>query len=505
VSDSKPDSYSQILKSTSIIGGASIINILVGLLRVKVVAVLLGPAGVGLIGLLQNLMATASTVSALGFGNVGTRQIAEAMGRDDQVEIDSARRALFWGTMLLGLLGGTSFWLLRDILALKILSDGSQGANIGWLAVGVMLAVAAGSQRALLNGMRRIGDIARVSVFSSLLAAILGVGAVWSWGANGVLLFVLAAPLSSFVLGHLFVARLPKIASPPTPVAELSKQWGVMARLGVAFMFAGLVTTLGQLIVRATVQKGFGDEALGHFQASWAISMVYIGLVLSAMGTDYYPRLTAAIRDNSIVNQLVNEQSEVALLLAAPVLLFMLGFTPWIIELLYSAEFSGAVPILRWQVLGDVLKVASWSLGFVILAAGDGRIYMVTESLAMLVFTGVTWIGLPLIGLEATGVAFLAMYVVYLPVVYFLARRRTGFVFSGMVKKLLISLIGCAVLVRLAGNVYPLLGAGVGFVTVVGFGLFAIFRLSHMIQLGGPVGKIVAVIQAKLPQVLLRK
>ena len=72
---SKDGSYRQILRSSSIIGGASVINIVVGLLRIKVAAVLFGPSGVGLIGLLTNLASTASAVAGLGFGNVGTRQI----------------------------------------------------------------------------------------------------------------------------------------------------------------------------------------------------------------------------------------------------------------------------------------------------------------------------------------------------------------------------------------------------------------------------------------------
>ncbi len=110
--------------------------------------------------------------------------------------------------------------------------------------------------------------------------------------------------------------------------------------------------------------------------------MTYIGFVLTAMGTDYYPRLTAAIHDHATVNRLVNEQTEVALLLAGPVFLAMLGLAPWVIQLLYSSRFRPAVDVLRWQMLGDVLKVASWPLGFIILAAGDGRTFMLTESLA---------------------------------------------------------------------------------------------------------------------------
>jgi len=482
-------SYRQILRSSSIIGGASVIKILIGLLRTKVAAVLLGPAGIGLIGLFHSLIATASTVSALGFGNVGTRQIAEANGSEDAQAVAAVRRALFWGTLGLAVIGAGVFWLLRDALATTVIGDADASGTVGWLAIGVALTVAAGSQGALLNGLRRIGDIARVSVLSALLSALLGVGALWLLGDKGVLFFVLVGPLSSFLLGHWFVSRLPRVQGSRTLFRVLLEQWKTLARLGAAFMVAGLAVTVGQLVVRTIVQRELGAEALGHFQAAWMISMTYIGFVLGAMGTDYYPRLTATIRDHAATNQLVNEQTEVALLLAGPVLVAMLGLAPWVIELLYSSQFAEAAIVLRWQVLGDLLKVASWPLGFIILAAGDGRAFMLVESLAIAVFVGLTWVGLPIMGIEATGIAFVGIYVFYLPTVYWLARRRTGFAWQRRVYLLLIRLLAVAGIVFIAGAWSKWLGAGLGVAAAAILGLFGLARLGHMADLGGSVGR----------------
>ena len=94
-------SYRRILKGTSIIGGASFINLAIGVIRTKVLAVLLGPTGVGLASLYTGVMGTASTVATMGLGPVGTRQIAEAFSKDDAHAIMVARRALFWATMFL--------------------------------------------------------------------------------------------------------------------------------------------------------------------------------------------------------------------------------------------------------------------------------------------------------------------------------------------------------------------------------------------------------------------
>jgi len=483
-------SHRQILRSSSIIGGASLINILIGLLRIKVVAVLLGPAGVGLVGILLNLMSTVATIAALGFGTVGTRQIAEAVGREDQPTIDTARRALFWGTLFLAVVGGILFWSLRHVLADKVLADPGMASTVGWLAVGVALTVVAGSQGALLTGMRRIGDFARVQVCTAVISTVLGLAAIWSLGEAGLLLYIVAGPLAAFVSSKYYIARLPKIQSPPVPFVLLAEQWKTMAQLGMAFMLAGLVGMLGQLAVRTMVQHQLGADSLGHFQAAWMISMTYLGFVLGAMGTDYYPRLTAVIHDHAAVNRLVNEQTEVALLLAGPVLLGMLALAPWVVRLLYSAEFDAATDVLRWQILGDVLKIASWPLGFVILAAGAGRTFMLSESVAMTVFVVVTWLVLPWLGIQATGISFLIMYLVYLPLVFWLAKRRTGFAWSRAAGWNAGLLLCAAVLTAGCGAWDEWLGFFGGFLLAGLSVLIALLRLAYMSGLGGPVGRV---------------
>jgi PST family polysaccharide transporter len=486
---SKDGSYRQILRSSSIIGGASVINILVGLLRIKVAAVLLGPAGVGLIGLLTSLASTTSVVAGLGFGNVGTRQIAEAVGKKNAAAMAAARRALFWGSLILALLGATVFWLLRGVFAVRVLGDASLSNDVGWLALVVALTVAAASQTALLNGMRQIGDLARVSVLSALLSTLLGVGALMLWGRGGLIAFVIAAPLASFLLGHMYVVRLPKIEAPRTPLPVLAGQWAVLAKLGAAFMVAGLAATLGQLAVRTLVQRQLGSDALGFFQAASTISMTYIGFVLTAMGTDYYPRLTATIHDHATVNRMVNEQTEVALLLAGPVFLAMMGLAPWVIELLYSSSFHPATNVLRWQVLGDVLKVASWPLGFIILASGKGHTYLLTETLAVSVFVILTWLGLPLLGVEATGVAFLVMYVVYLPTVYWLAWRKTGFRWGAQIWWILGLLILFAGAALVAAKWSVTISIIAGLILSLGFGFYSFSRLAHKTNMTGSLGQ----------------
>ena len=493
-------SYRQILRSSSIIGGASVINIVLGIARMKVAAVFLGPAGVGLIGLLTNLTGVATAVAGMGVGNVGVRQIAEAAGKNDEAAIAQVRRALFWATLFLAALGAGVFWLLRGVLADKVLHDPALASDVGWLALAVGLAIASASQNALLNGLRRIGDLSRVSVYSGALSAVLGVAVLAIWGRAGLLAFILIAPIASFVLGHWYVSRLPKVAEVNVPFSELRQQWSTLAKLGFAFMLSGLVGMLGQLLVRSMIQKELGLQELGYFQAAWTISMTYIGFVLGAMGADYYPRLTAAISDHAAVNRMVNEQTEVALLLAAPVLLAMMALAPWVIQLLYSREFQPAAEVLHWQILGDILKVASWPLGFIILAAGDGKTFVFSETVGIGTFVLLTWLTLPSLGLEASGLSFIGLYAAYLPLVFWLAKRRTKFSWASLVVKQMALLFASTCLIMVLARYSQAFAAGFGLLLSAVFGVYGFSRLAHKAMLAGKVGKL-----ASLSQRYMRK
>lgn len=451
----------------------------------KVVALLLGPAGVGLAGLYLSLVQAASSVASLGIGNAGTRQIATAHAEGGQQAVDRMRRVLFWGGTALSLIGAAIFWLLSGWLAGFVLADEKRAAEVGWLAVGVALTVAAGSQSALLTGLRRIGDLARINIGVGITGSAVSALALWLWGWQGLFVMVLTAPVLSFLLGHIYVARLGAPAGPPVRLPELSREWMILAQLGFPLMLSGLVTTLGHLAARALVRRELGEDALGQFQAAWSVGMTYLGFVLSAMGTDFYPRLTAVIGDHAAANKMINEQTEVALLLCGPALLIMLGLAPWLIQLLYSAEFGPSVEILRWQLLGDILKVLSWPLGFAILAKGASKSFFLTELTANVVLILGIYTLLPLIGIKATGVAFLASYCAYVPLVWWLGGRSIGFKWTGTVKLQLLMLICAALVVELMARWSPQAGAVAGILVAGGMALWAWLRLAKALPVSG--------------------
>lgn len=376
-------------------------------------------------GLYQNIVTLVATVAGCGIGSSGVRQLAAASGSVNTLAL--VRRALWIANVFLGFAGMLFLWALRKEVALWVFGDSARVAEVGWLGVGVLLTLIAGSQTALLQGLRRIGDLALIKILGAILGGFLGVGFVWVMGEPGVLWFVISAPAISALIAAYFASRLPHAIVVWGGEHTLRKEWKVMLKQGVPFMGAALLTVATQFMVRSLVTREFGLSASGHFQAAWSISMTYLGFVLGSMGADYYPRLTQSIGDQESAKKLVNEQMQAAILLAAPVLTAMIGFAPWVIEILYSSEFAQTVEILRWQVMGAVLKVICWPMGFIILAQGRSKIFLCSEFAWNAVYLSLIFGGFSTFGVAVTGLAFFWAYVVYFLILLVLSWKLLGF------------------------------------------------------------------------------
>lgn len=424
----RSSAYRQILRTTAIIGGASAANVLIGLIRNKAAALMLGPAGVGSIGLLLNIVLTVAGLAGMGVAMASVRTFATP---DVDCSSAEARRALTVLTTSLAIVGAVAIWLFREPVARYALGNAGNARMVGWLAPAIALTIWSGAQLALLNGLRRIGDLARVQIVGSSLGTVLGLAALGLWRENGTLAYVLASPLSMVIAGFAYTRSLPIPALAIRPSRVRAKMFAFL-RLGIPMMLGATTLPLGLLAVRAITDRHLGGVALGQFTAAWTLSVTYVSLVLSAMGTDYFPRLSAIIGDKDRVVHEINSSIEVSMFLSLPLMMAMQALSPWLLSILYSSSFTGASSLLRIQVAGDVLKVVSWPFAFVLLALGRGFSYWLVESSIVAALVVGTYLTVPVIGLMGIGIGYLIGYLVYFCVLYVMMRRRFGFRFLGI-------------------------------------------------------------------------
>ena len=416
----------KILKASAIVGSGSLVSIGTGIIRNKIFALILGPYGIGLYGLMQSVMSVVSNICGIGLSSSGVRQIALAKSESDDVLMSRSRDIMRGASAVLGLIGALFLYAFRYKLSVIVFGNQDYAHDVAILGVGVWAVTVSGSQTAIVNGLRKISDLTRITIIKAVVSMMVSIAAIWMWRFDGIAFSVMMVPCIGLLSSWWYSRKIVMIR------VDISFQASVgilrsLFRMGVVFMLSSAMMIGTQLLVRIIITRKLGIDATGQFQAAWSISMTYLGFVLGAMGTDYYPRLTAITNDQAAINKIVNEQTEVALLLAGPVVLVMLTLTSQAITVLYSGKFVEAISVLRWQVLGDLFKVISWTIGFILLAKGQGRLFLVSELSWNVVYLSFIWIGLSKYGVVAAGMAFLIAYIMYFLIVWLVVSLTNAF------------------------------------------------------------------------------
>lgn len=426
----KADSpYKQILRPTFIMGGSSVINSLLAIVRIKFIALLLGPSGVGLIGIYQMISSMVSTLCGMGISDSGVRQIAEASGRDDQELVARTVLVVRRVAMFSGIAGSCLLYLFRSNCSQMTFGNSAHAGDIAILSVTILLAAVYASQLALIQGLRRIVDLAWVSVLGAFFGTALSIPIIYFFGATGVAYYFLIVSATG-VLTSWWYSRKIEVPKLTLPFKEFLSVTGPLLKFGLALMLGFFMSLCTAYFLRVFVVRYHGLDAAGIYHAAATLSIVYVGIILRAMTTDYYPRLSAAANDHDECRHLINKQIEVGLLLAFPGILAIMTFAPFVIDIFYSHKFSQSVEILRWQLLGVLLQVVNYPMGFMLRAKGAGSLFFWTELFVTVVLLGLSWLGNAYFGLPGFGMAFFGMNLLYGLLIFTIVSKYYSFYFS---------------------------------------------------------------------------
>jgi enterobacterial common antigen flippase len=423
------NTYGQIIKSSAIIGGSSIVDVAVRIVRAKAIALLLGPAGVGLLGLYGSVLDLTHSIDGMGINSSGVRQIAAAVGSGEPERVARTAAVLRRTSMFLGIFGALLLVVFCRRVSIWTFGSVDYAFPVALLSIAVFVSAVSDGQGALIQGMRRIADLARIRVLTALLGAALTVGLVFFFREAAIVPSLVGVAVITLCVSWWYRRRIPTVPVTLT-AAQVRAEAGALLKLGFAFMASAVLTTGAAYAIRIIVRDGIGLDAAGLYQSAWSIGGLYVGFILQAMGSDFYPRLTAVAHDDAECNRLVNEQAEVGLLLAGPGVLATLTFAPLVLALLYSSRFAGAVEPLRWICLGMGLRVIAWPLGYVILAKGNRNIFFWTEVAASVVHVSLAFVLVKVFGLRGATMAFFGLYVWHSLLIYGIVRWLTGFRWS---------------------------------------------------------------------------
>ncbi|NTV05221.1 MAG: O-antigen translocase [Chlorobiaceae bacterium] len=422
-------SFRQIVKATSLFGGVQVFQIIISIVRAKIIAVLLGPAGMGISGLLTATTSLIAGLTGLGLGTSAIKNISAADASGDESRISTivaVFRKLVWIT---GLLGAAVTLLLSPWLSEITFGNKNYTLAFVWLSVTLLFNQLSIGQSVLLQAMRKIQFLAKASMAGSFFGLLISAPLYYYWRIEAIVPALILSSALGLFLEWYYGRRIP-VKKIDVSFSTILDEGRDMVQMGFMLTISGLITTAGSYIVRIFLSAEGGVAEVGLYNAGFAIINTYVGLVFSAMGTDYYPRLSGVSHDNGQANRLINQQSEVSILILAPVLSVFFIFINWVVVLMYSTKFVPVNGMIQWAALGMYFKAVSWSIAFILLAKGESKLFFWNELLANVYVLLFNLLGYKLAGLDGLGVSFLLGYAVYLIQVYLLARIKYNFSFD---------------------------------------------------------------------------
>ena len=462
-------SYRQIMKATSIFGGVQVSNIIVSIIRYKFIAVLLGPSGMGITSLLASTTNLIGGLTEFGLGFSAVKDVATADATGNQARIAmvvTVLRRLVWITGAIGTVVMLVFspWLSE-------LTFGNRKYTFAFILISITLLFTqlSSGQSALLQGMRKLQNLAKLNIVSSVFGLVITVPLYYKYGIDGIVPAIIILSIVSVSLSWYF-ARKVKIKPVKVSWTQTLAEGRNMLTMGFMITLSGFIATGTSYVVRIFINNNGGIEDVGLYSAGFTLINSYVGLIFTAMGTDYYPRLSAVAYSNELCKQSINQQAEIALLILAPIIMLFLVFIEWGVIILYSNRFIAVNGLIHWAALGMFFKAASWSISFVLLAKGDFKLFFWNELIWILYTLGLNLLGYYLMGLTGLGISFMISYVLYLTQVFVLSKIKYEFLFDLTFVRIftiqLLLAISCFVVVEIVEKPYShFIGVGLIFIS----------------------------------------
>lgn len=397
--------YSRTTKTAILFSVVQVIRIIVILVRNKFVAVLLGPEGMGIIGVFNTILNFIKTGAGLGISQSAVRDVSEANGTGDKhyfSRVISLTNQIVRYTALLG--------LITTVLLSPLLSKwgfGNYGYTISFIFLGLSVGfeIYTENQLAILKGMRQLRSLAKASIIGAVVSLLTGVPLFFFLGNEGIVPSIILSAFSALLVSNYFVNKIP-FDKVRIRFKQVLTDGLPIVKMGCALMMINFLSYFFDLLIIAYLRAEGGLSIIGLYEAGSQIVTTYFGIVLTAMATDYYPRISAIYRDNKRLQLEVNAQSRVGLVMILPVAVIFVAFAPVFINVLYSKDFYSVIQYTDIAMFGVVMGSLSNCIAMILLAKQNSKAFLSIALIVRLINMGAYILLFTIGGLWGLGLAY---------------------------------------------------------------------------------------------------
>ena len=475
--EEKKGAYRNILKGTAVFGGVQVFNILINLIKGKLIAIILGPLGMGISALLTTTIGTITQFASLGISVSAMRELAQSHTEGDMHALSEKIKIYRRLVLFTGIGGALIAIALSPLLSHIAFHNYNYTIPFALLSLFVLCSILSNAEVTLLQGTGQLKKLAKSTLIGPLTGLLISVPLYYFFGSKAIAPAMVILAAITFLINHYFARKIPTepIIFSWVKFKGLSKIW---ISLGLLLTVSTLLGTFANFLVNSYISHNGNITDVGLFQSARSISEQYVGIVFTAMAIDYYPKLAAISNDNNKVKEIVNNQSEIVILLISPIIMILIITAPILVKVLLSNEFLVITPVVKWMSLGLFFKAASYPLSYIPLAKGDNNVFFWVEGVfGNIILLSFNIIAYHFYGLTGLGISFLLFYMVYYFLVVIISVKRYSFsYFKGIFKTFFILLVIISTIFLLSLKTGPLY-------VLAELGIFAIGAILCLIEL----------------------
>ncbi|KAF2335143.1 O-antigen translocase [Flavobacterium daemonense] len=422
-------SYQQILKTTSLFGGVQFFSILISIIRTKLIAVFIGPAGMGIIALLNSTLGVLSSISGFGIETSSVKNISENYKNEDLKTVSKTIQIVKKIVFFTGIFGMVLTFVFSKALSIMTFGDSSQTFAFAVLSVTVLFKQLSSGQLAVLQGLRSFRFLAKANLYGNLFGLLFSIPLYYFLSIDAILPTIIIASFSALIFSFYYSNKI-KTEKEKIDNSVFLLESKAIVKLGFMLTISSVLTLLSTYFVQVFVGKIGGLEQVGFYNAGFTLLNSYVGIIFTVMSTDYFPKLSAINSDNEKVRKSVQQQAFISVLIIMPIIVLFLAFSPIIVKVIYTAKFDAILPMISAGILGMLFRAVSWSMGFILIAKGDSKIFIKTAIGFNLLSLLMNIAAYYFYGLEGLGFSFCLYFLCHFIGMKIITKNRYNFYFE---------------------------------------------------------------------------
>lgn len=381
-----------LFKITSLNSLSVVLKIITGLISSKIIALFLGASGMALVGNMRNFFTSVETISTLGFQNGIVKYAAET--QESESELKKVISTIFISLLSSAILFAIILFFFSGYWNNQVFGTENQygfvfkllALALPWYVINVFLI-------SIINGFGRFKSVIYINIFGNIIGLVVSIILIYQFKVSGALASAALTPALLFLLSYYYINKeisLRKNISLKSFDFSLIKELSSYSMMAVVY---GCVGPLVYLAIRNNVIDKLGLEQAGYWSAMERISSNYLLFVSTLLTVYFLPKLVLA-KTNFETKKVFWSfyKTILPLFMIALIGIYFLRF--FIIQLLFTEEFTPVSELFFWQLVGDILKAASIILGYEFFAKKMTVAFIVTElmSLGILYFSSIYFV-----------------------------------------------------------------------------------------------------------------